>query len=171
MSFRELDSQLHSSIEAERELVEMAQAVASVERLSDRLTQSQIDRVYRAIRHRTESPRPSGQQDNEYGAGFNLSQEINMQLKAVRALRSSVMYEDGRPKEEVDPRDIKDAITAANTMIGTLMKQHEKVMSMERNRAVESATIEALQELKNEHGMDMVETYMKILEGKLENIQ
>lgn len=171
MNIRDLDSQLQSSMEAERELIEMAQAVASIERLTERLTQSQIDRIHRAIRHRTESPIPSGQQDNEYGAGFSLAQEINMQLKAVRALRSSVMYDDGRPKEEVDPRDIKDAITAANSMIGTLMKQHEKVMSMERNRAVESATIDALQELKNEHGVDILETYMKILESKLENIQ
>ncbi|WP_422451867.1 hypothetical protein [Endozoicomonas sp. ALC066] len=171
MSFSEMDSQLHGGIEAEKEVIEMAQAVATVERLSERFTDSQITRLSQAIRFRVESDLPAPEQDNEYGAGFSLAQEINMQLKAVRALRSSVMYDSGRPKEDVDPRDLKDAITAANSMIGTLMKQHEKVMSMERNRAVESATVEALQELKEEHGMDAVETYLSILERKLETIE
>lgn len=88
--------------------------------------------------------------DPEYGADFDLTSEINQQIRLVRAMRSKVLGENGHLKNEIPVREARETITSSNAMIQQLMKHHKDVMNMERMRAVETATIEAVKTLPDE---------------------
>ena len=58
-----------------------------------------------------------------------------------------------------------DAVTGQ--MIRTLMDSHERIMNLERMRAIEAATLEALAEVSD----DMKEQFLVRLEKKLAEIE
>ena len=90
------------------------------------------------------------QEGNEYGADFDFKHEISMQLGAIRAMRSRIMNLNGTIKEETSIREVKECLAAANTLTTALMKNHEKIINFDRQRAVEQATIEAVKLLPDE---------------------
>lgn len=99
-----------------------------------------------------------------YGAEFDLAEEVEQQIKAVRAIRANVFDSNGNLRSSVSSREAKEIISTGSTMLGTLMKYHEKVMNMERLRKLEQAVIEALMDA-DEAFKDKV---MENLEQKLE---
>ncbi len=101
----------------------------------------------------------------EYDAKFDLTEEIGMQLKMVHALRRKVMV-NGTIRSGVSAREVKEVVSTTSTMLNTLMKNHEKMMSMDRQRAVESSTISVLRELGNDGLVDkFFEKMGEALEG------
>lgn len=105
--------------------------------------------------------------DPQYGADFDLAGEVNEQIKAVRALRSMVISEDGKIADGYTARDAKELIASANTLLGSLMKFHDKIINQNRMRLIEQAAIEAVKTLPEEQQ----ELFFTKLQEGLDKIQ
>lgn len=88
--------------------------------------------------------------DPGYGADFDLASEVNEQIKVVRALRKKVLDENGDIAEGYGARDAKELVASANTLLGNLMKFHDKIINQNRMRLIEQATVEAVKTLPDE---------------------
>lgn len=110
----------------------------------------------------------SASDDPGYGADFNLSDEVNSQIRVVRSLRNMIMdQETGAIKEGHSARDAKELISSSNTMLASLMKFHDKIINQDRIRAVEQATIEAVKDLPQESQ----DRFFDRLEAALESVK
>jgi hypothetical protein len=107
------------------------------------------------------APRSSG---NEYGEDFSLAIEVEEMLKMARALRKQVMV-GNQVADGVGPREVKEAVSASNTLLNTLLKVHEQVMSFERQRAIEKAVTEAISELSHDHKQKFFTRLSELLEA------
>ena len=96
--------------------------------------------------------------DPGYGADFDLAEEINSQIKVVRALRAKILGEDGSLNEGINAREAKELIASGTTMVSTLMKHHKDIVNQDRLMAVEAATIEAVKTLPPENQEAFFET-------------
>lgn len=105
-------------------------------------------------------------EDPNYGADFDMSTEVNDQIRTVRALRSMVLDENGSIKQGYSARDAKELISASGTLLGSLMKFHDKIINQSRMRMVEQSTVEVIKTLPDEAQALFFET----LKAKLEAI-
>lgn len=111
---------------------------------------------------------PRFQDDSaEYGAHFDMAAEVSAQIKAVRAMRRSVMTDAGTVQPGVAARELKEVVSASNTLLQTLLKTHERLLNFDRQRALEAATVTAVETLPEENQ----QTFFKALEAELEAIQ
>ena len=99
----------------------------------------------------------------EYDESYSLKDEMTMMLVAVRAMRNEILDGD-RLRKNVGVKDLKEFLTSSSSITSTLMKNHEKLMSMERHRAIEQATIETLKEIG---GDEAVDRFLALMEAKL----
>jgi len=106
-------------------------------------------------------------EDPNYGADFDMSVEVNDQIRTVRALRAMVINENGTIKTGYTARDAKELISASGTLLGSLMKFHDKIINQSRMRMVEQATIEVIKTLPEDSQVKFFET----LKIKLEAIK
>lgn len=102
-----------------------------------------------------------------YGADFSMVSEIDDQIRTVRALREHVIQPNGRLREGMNARDAKEVISASTTLLGTLMKSHDKILGFERQRAMESAVVAVLKGLDP----DIKAQFFSELERRMEDIQ
>lgn len=100
-----------------------------------------------------------------YGAEFDLAEEVEAQIRAVRSIRANVFDVNGNLKSSVTSREAKEIISTGSTMLGTLMKYHEKVMNMERLRKLEQSVVEALLEVDEDFKAKVMESLEKKLEA------
>ena len=100
-----------------------------------------------------------------YGADFSLADEIGLQIVAVQNLRQHV-FPNGHLREGCNIREAKEVLTTCNVMCKTLMDNHERIMSMERMRAVEAATVDILIELDD----GLKERFLERLRARLEGL-
>lgn len=100
-----------------------------------------------------------------YGADFSLADEIGLQIVAVQNLRQHV-FPNGHLREGCNIREAKEVLTTCNVMCKTLMDNHERIMSMERMRAVESATVDILVEIDD----GLKERFLERLRVRLETL-
>lgn len=142
--------------------VTLDEHIEVLESLSGSLRDDQISRLWLLLA--TVAP-PSDEQV-KYGADFDLAAEVSMQIMAVRAMRESVLP-GGRVRPGVPAREIKEVITASSTLLNTLLKTHEKIMSYERMRAIEEAVNETIDTLPEE----AQKTFMTLLEASLSEIE
>lgn len=103
--------------------------------------------------------------DFEYGADFDLAGEVGAQIRAVRAMRRLVMTDDGVVVPGTPAREVKETVTASNTLLNTLLKTHEKVLNFNRLRAIETATSAALEDLDESAKTVFFQRLEKELEG------
>lgn len=103
--------------------------------------------------------------EQTYDANFSVADELSLQIQAVQALRQHV-FPGGRLKQDASIREAKEVITTCNQMIKTLMDSHERIMNMERMRAIESATVDVLSEMSEKDK----EMFLERLELKLAEI-
>ena len=101
-------------------------------------------------------------EDIEYGANYDITLEVEGLIQSVRAMRNTVMDEQGRVKEGITP---KEMITATTSLMNLLMKSHEKLMTFDRHRALEQATVDVLRQLGGE---EIVGTFVEMMESRLE---
>lgn len=102
-----------------------------------------------------------------YDANFSMADELQAQIMAVRAIRDRIMTADGQLSSEISTREAKEVVSSGSTLLGSLMKFHEKVVNMERLRLLESSVVEVLGE-QDEEIKDMV---LHKLEEKLQNLE
>lgn len=118
--------------------------------------------------HRLISALPAGTLEvtgQGYGADFSLADEIGLQIVAVQNLRQHV-FPNGHLREGCNIREAKEVLTTCNVMIKTLMDNHDRIMSMERMRAVEAATVDVLIEVNDA----LKEHFLERLRIRLEQI-
>jgi hypothetical protein len=85
------------------------------------------------------------QQESEpiYGPDFDLVAEIDRMIVVTRAMQDSIMV-NGRIKQSIPTREVKETTAAANTMLTSLMKHHKEVVNLARMQAAEKATVKVL---------------------------
>ena len=116
----------------------------------------------------TASSYGGGLDDPEYGADFDMVEEVNEQIKAVRALRASVMDpETGGIRQDKSTRDVKEIVSSSSTLLTWLMKFHEKIIYQDRMRALEQATIEVVKDLDQQ----AQDKFFSVLEEKYAQIK
>ncbi|RLA60687.1 MAG: hypothetical protein DRQ89_12445 [Epsilonproteobacteria bacterium] len=108
---------------------------------------------------------PIADRDVTYGAEYDMTSEVEGLIQSVRAMRNSVMTEDGRMRTDVTPREMKDVVTATSSLMNLLMKSHEKLMDFDRHRALEQATIDILRGMGGE---EIVTKFVENMEARLE---
>ena len=115
------------------------------------LTQQQMATLVRCAGQQANSPLnpnlTSPISDPGYGPGFDLTGEFNNQIRIVRALQDKIQNPDGSLKEKISPREAKELITAGGTVLTALLKNHKELLSLDRRRALEAATIDTISEL------------------------
>jgi hypothetical protein len=117
--------------------------------------------------HRLISALPAGVlevQGQGYGADFSLADEIGLQIVAVQNLRQYV-FPNGHLRDGCNIREAKEVLTTCNAMVRTLMDNHDRIMNMERMRAVEAATVDVLIELDDA----LKEKFLERLRARLES--
>jgi hypothetical protein len=121
--------------------VELDGYIDMIDTMSADLREDQVARLFGVLA-------ALGGRTVEYGADFDLKEEVQAQIQAVRAMRDAVMP-NGVVRVGTSAREVKEVVTASSTLLTTLMKMHEKVMSFDRSRAIEeavTATIRGLPE-------------------------
>ena len=125
------------------------------------LTEEQAAILWNAIQSRLASI------DIDYGANFDIVAEVEAQIALVRAMRRSVVTAGGQLMPGIATRELKEVVSASTTMLTTLSKSHEKIMSFDRIRAIETSTVDAVKTLPAEQQTIFFET----LERKLSAIE
>jgi hypothetical protein len=121
--------------------VELDGYIDMIDTMSADLREDQVTRLFGVLA-------ALGGRTVEYGADFDLKEEVQAQIQAVRAMRDAVMP-NGVVRVGTPAREVKEVVTASSTLLTTLMKMHERVMSFDRSRAIEeavTATIRGLPE-------------------------
>ena len=140
--------------------VDLTDPVHSILETPEALTNEQVSALLRALV-------PFSGTTIEYGADFDMKEIIQEQLQLVRAMRNSVLTEEGHRLPGVTARDLKEVVSASTTLTTTLMKSHEKIMNYDRQRAIEEATVAAIRKLPEE----AQGAFFTVLEEKLGEIR
>ena len=101
-----------------------------------------------------------------YNETFDLKEEVAQQIAAVRLMREFLMP-GGQVKPGTNPRELKEMVSSSATLMGVLMKTHDKILSFDRSRAVELAVSETIKTLSDADRA----TFMKKLEENLSAIE
>jgi hypothetical protein len=140
--------------------VDLDEPIGLIESFSELLNDSHIGRLWTIIQGRVND-------EVEYGPDFDIGDEVRMQIVAVRAMRRSVMTDGGVVRVGVPARELKEVVTASNTLLQTLMKTHDKIMSYDRQRAIEEAVVETMHSLPDDKRIQ----FMEQLETNLSQIE
>ena len=132
--------------------------VSTIEAMADELSEEEIARLWTVLAGRAEA-------GVDYGPEFDMGKEVEMQILAVRAMRNSIMP-GGIVRPGTPAREVKEVVTASSTLLTTLLKTHEKIMSYDRQRAIEEATVEVIKTLPDEQR----DQFFKLLEESLSAI-
>lgn len=124
----------------------LASCVETILRKADRLSPSQVHDLMTILTHYSDDS-----DSFQYGADFDLKEEITAQIRAVRALRGKVLLPSGQLHPDIEPREAKEIITTGSTLISTLMKYHEQIVNMDRQQAVETAIIDTVKLLNQKY--------------------
>ncbi len=124
--------------------IELDGYIELIETMADDLRDDQVGRLWTVL-----AERAPGEAAVKYGADFDLKEEVQAQIQAVRAMRNAIMP-GGIVRQGTPAREIKEVVTASSTLLTTLMKMHEKVMSFDRSRAIEEAVTETMKTLPDE---------------------
>ena len=128
------------------------------------LTQSMRDTLVDRMREHGMASSSEGVTEFEYDENYSLKDEMATMIVAVKAMRGEI-FDGNRLRNGVGLKDVKEFVTASNSIMSTLMKSHEKLMSMERHRSIEQATVEVLKEIG---GSEVVDRFVTLMESKLE---
>ena len=82
----------------------------------------------------------------ELGGGFDIIDEVQQQIVAVRAIRNELIDKQGRIREGFSPREANTAFSAGNSLLQLLTKYQKDLINMGRLRKLESAVIDVLRE-------------------------
>ena len=146
--------------EGEGNDIELSNSVELIVQYSGELTDEQVFKLWGILQGRSDAA-------ISYGPDFDIREEIERQLVAVRAMRDAVITPGGQVRPGTQIREIKEVVTASSTLLTTLMKVHEKVMSFDRSRAIEEAVTTTMQKLPDEER----KAFFAVLEENLARIE
>ena len=126
---------------AQGEYQDLGPYVEVIARAAELLTEEQVHTLLAVIRRFL----PVQVERVDYGADFDLAAEVGEQIQMVKGLRQSMM-QDGRLLPGTNRREIKDVITASSSLLGTLMKFHDRLVNIDRLRAIEKSIMIAMKQ-------------------------
>lgn len=138
--------------------VNLESEVDAVAANAESLTLDQVSLLFQALQ-------PHMDDSVVYGAEFDLSSEVQAQIKMVRAMRRSVITDAGIALPGISARELKEVVSASTTLLTTLTKSHDKIMGYERMRALEAATVAAVEGLSEASQRAFFTTLEEKLEG------
>lgn len=106
------------------------------------------------------------QQRISIDADFDLAAELGNQLVLLRAMQATLLDEQGALTPGTSIREVRESLTAANTLYGTLLKSQEKLLSQSRMQAVVRTAAEVLRELDPQAH----DRYFELLEKRLDQL-
>lgn len=100
---------------------------------------------------------------------INLSDEVQQQMRLLRAIRKDLFFASGAPRPETEGTDIKGYLNSSIQLMNLLQKVGESLKTDKDVRAIESAIEQGFEAL-TEHpdstvAKDFVEVVTKALEG------
>lgn len=110
---------------------------------------------------------PNRQDTQDFGANFDLAEEITFQLQALTAVRENIFSQDGRIRDGKTIKDAKEFLTSSTSLLQLLQKSRNELINADRMQAMEEAIIETL----NEQTDEIKEAFMSKFESRLEKIQ
>ncbi len=110
---------------------------------------------------------PAQEDSQEFGADFDMSQELTNQLQALQAVRNKIFSSDGRLAEGQTIKEAKDFMSSSATLLQLLQKSKSEFINIERLQAIEEATIDTIKEL----GEDKTKLFLNNLKDRLEKIK
>lgn len=140
---------------------DLAPHVAAIVEHTDAINDTQLNVLMTALEPRLR------ENQVEYGAEFDIMQEISSMIQMVRAMRKHVLNESGSVKEGIDTRALKEVISASNTLAQMLIKSQNQILSADRQRAMEAALRDAIMTLDKERQ----DVFFETLENLLEKIE
>ena len=102
----------------------------------------------------------------EFDSEFDVKDEVTQQIRVIRALRASLMTPGGKLRSDISAKDMKEIIGPSTTLLNTLMKYQEKIISHDRQMAMERAVVEAMEGMSEE----VKERFFSKLDELLESI-
>lgn len=107
-----------------------------------------------------EGQAPQGQL---YGPDYDIKLEVDGLIQAVRAMQGSVMV-NGKIRDGITPKEMREVVQSTTSLMTLLMRAHEKLLSLDRVRCIEQATISVLRDLGDDA---LVERFVSHLEQEL----
>lgn len=158
--------------EGEKQAVELAVQSLSEQIASGSLSERQayllIDAFFRAPPGKY--PELNVVDPDEVGE-FNLEEEIQSQIAMLKRMRKKLTLEDGGLSSSVSYKEIKEVVSSCSSVMGTLMKYHKDAKTIQRNRAVEQATIHAIESMAERYGDKTVaQEFLEKLKEQLEQL-
>ena len=102
---------------------------------------------------------------------FNLEEEIYNQVAMLKRMRKKLTLEDGSIDSKISYKEIKEVVSSCSTVMGTLMKYHKDAKTIQRNRAVEQATIHAIESMAERYGDENIaQEFLEKLKEQLEQL-
>ena len=138
--------------------VELDGSIDTIEAYSDELSDEQISRLFILLHGR------SG--EITYNASFSIKEEMEQQINMVRKMRSAILPQ-GQVRPGPGSRELKEVVAASSTLLSLLMKVHPQVLSMDRQRSIESAVSETTRSLSQEDQ----QKFLALLESNLAEIE
>lgn len=109
--------------------------------------------------------------DSETNGEFNLEEEIHNQIAMLKRMRKKLTREDGTIDSKISYKEIKEVVSSCSTVMGTLMKYHKDAKTIQRNRAVEQATIHAIESMAERYGDENIsQEFLEKLKEQLEQL-
>lgn len=118
-----------------------------------RVTPTMLKELMMAVRAHTEYFKHAEAGPKEkFDEKFSLSEEMGEMIASIRALRKTVFCPlTGGLVEGQKLSDARDIMTTSNQMMTMMVKTQEKILNIERFRAVEQATIDVLKVLQDDY--------------------
>ncbi len=118
-----------------------------------RVTPSMLKELMLAVRTHTDYFKVGEAGPKEkFDEKFSLSEEMGEMIASIRALRKTVFCPaTGGLVEGQKLSDARDIMTTSNQMMTMMVKTQEKILNIERFRAVEQATIDVLKTLQDDY--------------------
>jgi hypothetical protein len=140
--------------------------------LTGTLTEDQMWAILDAFPQAPSGIYPAIRVDDKEGEDVNLEREINEQLRMLRRMRTKLAEGDRAGSDHsITFRDIKEVISACSTVTNSLMRFHKDAKTIERGRAVEEATIAAIEEVaKQNNHPELPVLFVKLLKEALERL-
>ena len=79
-------------------------------------------------------------------SAYDFSRELSEQMQLVKALRRSVLNPNGTFNSNTTARETKEAVTAATSLMQTIIRHQNNMQNFERQSAMEQAVIIAMRE-------------------------
>ncbi len=136
---------------------EIEDCIAVLRECADQLTSEQAESIIRMVRqHHADKV--------EFGAAFDMGEEIGQQLTLARAMRARLLDENGKLSQRFSAKEAKEVTSASTSLINVLTRTMKEVLNFQRLLKIENAVKAAVATMPE----DAQEEFLSELKRQLE---